>query len=114
MIKTFKTFYHFILKRKWLFALSMIFVTADAATQLVAPYFFKLFVDSLQKGDIKGLESLIFIFIGVQFAGLIFSNLKYFIGDIVAVDSAIDIRQTVFKHVQDLDFAFHSNKSTGS
>ncbi len=94
--------------------LAMLFTTLAALAQLISPYFFKLFVENLQKGDIAKLENLILIFIGTQFAGLIFSNLKYFVGDIVTVDASIDIRTTIFKYVQDLDFAFHSGKSTGS
>ena len=82
--------------------------------ELLSPYFFKLFVETLQRNDLDGLYRLVTIFIGVLFAGLIFSNLKYLLGDVVSVDTAIDIRTTIFKYVQELDFTFHSNKSTGS
>jgi len=88
--------------------------TLGAVANLISPYFFKLFVEGLQRQDAANLFNLILIFIGVQFAGLIFENLKFFLGDIVAVDSSMDIRTAIFKHVQDLDFAFHSGKSTGS
>ena len=82
--------------------------------ELLSPYFFKLFVETLQRNDLDGLYRLVTIFIGVLFAGLIFSNLKYLLGDVVSVDTAIDIRTTIFKYVQELDFTFHSNKSTGA
>lgn len=92
----------------------MIATTIAYVLELFTPYFFKLFVDSLQKNDLKNLYKLIVAFIAVQFGALIFSNLKYLIGDTVSVDTSIDIRTTIFKYVQELDFSFHSNKSTGA
>ncbi len=114
MLKIFRRFYWFILKKKWWFLAAMIATTIAFVLELFTPYFFKLFVDTLQKNDLEHLYQLILIFIGVQFASLIFSNLKYLLGDIVTVDTAIDIRTTIFKYVQDLDFSFHSSKSTGA
>lgn len=92
----------------------MIVTTIAYVVNLIGPYFFKLFVNAIQSQDYNHLNKLILIYIGIQFVGLIFGNLKYAISDIVAVDTSIDIRKTIFKHVQDLDFSFHSNKSTGS
>lgn len=92
----------------------MVATTIAFVLELITPYFFKLFVETLQRNDFNYLYKLILIFIGVQFSALIFANLKYLLGDIVSVDTSIDIRTTIFKYVQDLDFAFHSNKSTGA
>lgn len=92
----------------------MISTTIAIVLELITPYFFKLFVEALQKNDLDYLYKLILIFIGVQFTALIFANLKYLFGDVVSVDTAIDIRTTIFKFVQDLDFSFHAGKSTGS
>jgi ATP-binding cassette subfamily B protein len=114
MLKMFRRFYWFIWKHKWWFIASMAATTIAYVLELLTPYFFKLFVETIQVNDLTHLYRLIVIFIIVQFTGLIFSNLKYMLGDIVSVDSSIDIRTTVFKYVQDLDFTFHSNKSTGA
>lgn len=92
----------------------MMATTIAIVLELITPYFFKLFVEALQNNDLDYLYKLILIFIAVQFTALIFANLKYLFGDVVAVDTAIDIRTTIFKFVQDLDFSFHANKSTGS
>jgi ABC-type transport system involved in Fe-S cluster assembly fused permease/ATPase subunit len=40
--------------------------------------------------------------------------MSYYVGDIILFESASQARITIFKHVQDLDFAFHTEKSTGS
>jgi len=92
----------------------MLATTLAYGLELMAPYFFKLFVETIQANDLARLYTLIVLFIVVQFGSLIFSNLKYLLGDVVSVDTAIDIRLKVFEHVQDLDFIFHANKSTGS
>lgn len=92
----------------------MIATTFAYVFQLITPYFFKLFVNALESGDTDYLYRLILIYIATQFAGLIFGNLKYLLGDIVAVDTSIDIRRAIFKYVQELDFSFHSGKSTGA
>lgn len=97
-----------------MFMLSMLIATIAFVLNLAAPYFFKLFIEAIQANNFDYLYSLIVIFIIVQFAEMVFSNLKWFTADIVAVDTAIDIRTKIFKYVQDLDFNFHSNKSTGS
>lgn len=114
MLKTFKKLYSFIWKKKGWFTLAMLATTLTTIVGLTTPYFFKLFVENIQSGKVDAVYNLILIFTALQFAGLILGNLKYLLGDIVSVDVSIDIRSTVFKYIQDLDFAFHSNKSTGS
>ncbi|KKR73397.1 MAG: hypothetical protein UU16_C0022G0019 [Candidatus Woesebacteria bacterium GW2011_GWA2_40_7] len=71
-------------------------------------------METLQRNDLDHLYTLILVFIGVLFGNLVFDNLKFFLGDIVSVDTAIDIRTTIFKYVQELDFSFHAGKSTGA
>lgn len=92
----------------------MIATTFAYVFELITPYFFKLFVNALQDGKLDYLYKLILIYVAIQFVGLIFGNLKYLLGDIVAVDTSIDIRRAIFKYVQELDFSFHSGKSTGA
>jgi len=76
----------------------MIATTFAYVFELITPYFFKLFVNTLQTGDFDQLYKLILIYIATQFAGLVFGNLKYLLGDIVAVDTSIDIRRSIFKY----------------
>jgi ATP-binding cassette subfamily B protein len=114
MWKIVKRFYQFIWKHKGWFILAMIATTFAYVFQLITPYFFKLFVNALQENNFDLLSKLIFIYIATQFAGLIFGNLKYLLGDVVSVDTSIDIRRSIFKYIQELDFSFHSTKSTGA
>lgn len=114
MLKVIKTFYRFVLAKKYWFILFMVTNSLSMAVYLISPYFFKLFVDAIEKLDSGELMKLLIVYMVVRIFGVIFSNLRYLLGDIVVIDAGIAARVSVFKHVQDLDFAFHTNKSTGS
>jgi ATP-binding cassette, subfamily B, heavy metal transporter len=113
-LKTIRTFYSFYAKRRGWFVLAMTTILAASITSSIVPYFYKLFVDALPSGEYNTLVNIIFLYIGVLFLSQILSELSFIFGDIIAVSSVIDARVTIFKHLQDLDFAFHANKSTGS
>jgi ATP-binding cassette subfamily B protein len=122
MLKTFKTFYHFILdgtlsfslKKRLIFVGFTIIIVVAAVLGSILPYFYKLFIDALTNSQLERLISLILLYVGISFAALLADMLSYFVGDIILFRATIDARSTVFKHVLDLDFFFHSNKSTGS
>ncbi|MEK7526742.1 MAG: ABC transporter ATP-binding protein, partial [Patescibacteria group bacterium] len=113
MKKTFKKFYKYLLIRKWWFALSVVLITLGVFMDFLTPYFFKLFVEKIQNSDYQAFITILLIFLGVKFVDNIISNMRYFTGDIAEVDGAIALRSDVFKKIQDLDFAYHTNKSTG-
>ena len=94
--------------------LFMLTNSISMAIYLISPYFFKLFVDAIENFDQARLMQLLIYYTIIRVLGIIFSNIKYYLGDMVVIDAAIDSRSTVFKRLQDLDFAFHTNKSTGS
>ena len=78
------------------------------------PYFYRLFVEGIPDLNKSYLINLLFIFIGVRLSGVVFDILAFIIGDIILFEAAKNARLSIFKHVSDLDFSFHTNKSTGS
>ena len=122
MLKTFKTFYHFVLdgtssyslKKRLIFVGFIVIIVIAAVLGSILPYFYKLFIDALTNSQLERLISLILLYVGISFAALLADMLSYFVGDIILFRATIDARSSVFKHVLDLDFFFHSNKSTGS
>ena len=82
--------------------------------EAILPYFYKLFVDAIPQKNYEALLTLLGIYVGLYFLGRVLDSLSYFVGDIVTFDANIDARTTVFKKIQDLDFAFHTTKSSGS
>jgi ABC-type multidrug transport system fused ATPase/permease subunit len=115
MLKTLKKFYTFLLhQRKAAFIATLFFVFTSSATAAFLPYFYKLFINALTTGAIDSLFNLVLMYFGISMLSLILSMFSYYLGDIVVFNAAVFSRSTIFKHVMDLDFTFHSNKSTGS
>jgi ATP-binding cassette, subfamily B, heavy metal transporter len=113
-IKTLRVFYRFLTRRMWVFVLFILVTIISAVLSYLIPYFFKLFVDSLQSLDYERLFTLLLVVIAVRFAGLITHMISFYLGDIISFDASVATRQRVFKQIQDLDFAFHLKHSTGS
>ena len=78
------------------------------------PYFYQLFVKAIPSLDQNFLINLLFIFIGTRFLGVITDIFAFYVGDSILFEAAKNARIDIFKHVQNLDFSFHTNKSTGS
>lgn len=114
MIKTYKTYYHFLWRYKWQFIVFVSMSALSALSYSIQPYFYKLFIDSVPSQNFRLLTSILLGYIGVRVFEIIFDNLTFYVGDLVVVPASRDARLTVFKKVQDLDFAYHTNKSTGS
>lgn len=114
MWKFLRIFYGFILKRKLAFAGFILLVIIATVLQNITPYFFKLFVDEIPKLNYSYLIRLLYFFIGINIAGLLFNIASFWIGDYILFNTAKEIRLKIFSYVQSLDFAFHTGKSTGS
>jgi len=114
MIKTFSTFFRFTAQRWPVYALFVLAVVATAALQSVTPYFLKQFVDKIPALNYQDLINILFVYIAIVMGSLITDVVSGWLGDVILIDAARDARISIFKHVQDLDFSFHSGKSTGT
>ncbi|WKZ25592.1 MAG: ABC transporter ATP-binding protein [bacterium] len=114
MFKILKTFYGFLLKRWLIFIGFILLVIVSNILFSLNPYFYKLFVDAIPSLNESLLFNILFIYIAVRVSAVVTDMASFWVGDIILFSSAIDARTTIFKKVQDLDFAFHANKSTGS
>ncbi len=113
LVQNLKIFFGFAIQKR---AAYCAFVGATLISALffyTIPYFYKLFTDNLIQGDIKALYMTLLFLMVFRLSAMLFKNLAFFLGDRGSIDGASLARRTIFKHVQDLDFAFHSNKSTG-
>lgn len=85
-----------------------------AIAEGIEPYFYKLLIDSI---GIKGEREIVMIVSGlglVRLTGLVLSNLFRASGDKVVLPASRDLRVAVIKKIHELDFAFHTSRSTGS
>lgn len=92
----------------------LVLIITNSTLNSIVPYFYKLFVDELPKLEYAILLKILVLYFAVYLGGLLVSTISHYVGDILLFNSAASVRTDVFKRVQDLDFAFHSNKSTGS
>ncbi len=114
MLKVFKRFYQFLFNYKKTFvAFLFVLLIAMVLTNLT-PYIYKLLVDAMSSNDYQLLLKLIFLFIAIKLGGDLLNILSVYLGDNVLIPAAKDARIAIFRYIQDLDFAFHVNKSTGA
>src|SRR3989344_513988 len=114
LIKILKTFYKFFFNKKgWTIVFVLIIVIAPIIDSLT-PYFYKQFVDKIPTHDYDLLLKILLFYIGIRFMALLFSTSRFLVGDILGVDAVANTIATVFAHIHNLDFAFHSSKSSGS
>lgn len=114
MFKVFKTFYKFIFKKKLIFVGFVLLTIISNVLFSLNPVFYKKFVDAIPNLDQQELIRILIAFISIRIVAVLFDLINFWVGDLILFDSAIDARRTIFKKIQDLDFAFHSEKSTGS
>lgn len=114
LLKVLKVYYGFLFRLRWWFCLFVVVAMARSVSNSILPYFFKFFIDSIPKFDFQLLMKILIGYIGVRFLSLLLSNLSEILGDMVLVEGSTYARSRIFKHIQDLDFAFHASKSTGS
>ncbi|HCR35700.1 hypothetical protein A2130_01270 [Candidatus Woesebacteria bacterium GWC2_33_12] len=112
--KVFAVFYKYLLKNKPLFGFFLLLVIVSNIAMNLNPYFYQLFVKAIPSLEQNYLINLLFIFIAVRLFGVITDLLAFYVGDVVLFEAAKNARLDIFKHVQNLDFSFHTNKSTGS
>ncbi len=115
MFKTLKTYYGFVLReRRLIFIGFSLLIIVSAVLGSVLPYFYKLFINALTASEPEKLFGIVLMYVAVSFGALIVDIAGHFVSDIIVFRASIDSRSTIFKYVLDLDFVFHSNKSTGS
>ena len=115
MLGIFSRFYGFLFKYKWRFGLFLLCLLLANLAYGSQPYFYKLFVASIKSGSsFEYLLKLMAIYFGVRALDLFFSMGMYYFMDNCAIYAARDARFAVVKKIQELDFAYHLTKSTGS
>lgn len=114
LVKTLRVFYGFLTWSPGWFVAFFVLVILSSIEGYINPFFYKLFVDALPSGNFDIMLQILLILTFVRFIGLVVDVFKHLIGDYIHFQAAIDARRQVVKRIQDLDFAFHSTKSTGS
>ncbi len=114
MLKTLKTFYHYAAEKRLLFGSFIVASFFSTTFFNLSPYFYKLFIDNIPSNNLNLLFKILLGYMGIRVLAIIFDELRFYFADLDIGYSSSHARMDIFKHVQDLDFTFHSSKSTGS
>jgi len=114
MWKTFKTFFRFAAENRLGYMILIISVVLSAILDNLSPYFYKLFVDAIPALNYQTLVKILIFYISASVGSLLAVEISFLVGDKILFEAAKKTREYIFSWVQDLDFLFHSNKSTGS
>ena len=114
MLKTIKTFYRYAAEKKLAFAGFILLVIGSNVLYNLTPYYYKIFVDAIPGQNFDLLFKILLMYVGVRVSSLVLDNFSRWVGDYNLIEAALKLRAVIFKQVQDLDFAFHASKSTGS
>ncbi len=80
----------------------------------ILPYYYKLFIDEIPNLNYDKLFSILIAYIGIKIITLLLHTSTRFLGDSLIIPVIANLKETVFTHLHDLDFSFHTNKSSGS
>jgi len=114
MLKIFRKFYSFLLKYKGMSIAFVFILIISSVAESINPYIYKLLIDAIPSKDYQLLIKIVVLITGIRIGANLLKTLSYYLGDKALFPAARDARVKVFRKVQDLDFAFHVNKSTGS
>lgn len=113
-LRRYRTFFRFLLgyPKKLSFFVAILIIAATIES--IQPYFYKLFVESIQTGSYASVLNILYVYIAVRIVGMLMDTLSYAAGDLVVIPAGKDARVGAIQKIQDLDLAFHLSKSTGS
>ncbi|MFH1643532.1 MAG: ABC transporter ATP-binding protein [Patescibacteria group bacterium] len=114
MLKDLKTFYKFIFKYKKDFIIFLFVLFLATTLQNILPYFYKVLIDAIPLQDYEYISKIILYYIILKIIITLLNTSTFYLGDKSMIPASKDARLAVFRKIQDLDFAFHVNKNTGS
>jgi ATP-binding cassette, subfamily B, heavy metal transporter len=114
MVKTLKTYYSFLLRYKVLFISFIFALTINASLSSVQPFFLKIFIDKIPTASFSAIVGVFIIYIVIRIITVITDVLAGRFGDRMLGPASRDMRLKYFQKINDLDFAYHLSKKTGS
>lgn len=114
MLKIINRFFSFIWVYKFRFGIFLAVLTIASICENLVPYLYKILVDNISGGQFNRLFTILICFTVLKVLVNWLNALWRYLGDRAFFPAARDARISVFRQVQDLDFAFHANKNTGS
>jgi len=112
-MSVFHRLYQFIWQCKWPFIIGSVPLVLSIVLNNLSPLFVKWLTEAVQSNQLEQAFRLLWIFAGILVISNLLDNLAYFITDKNMVRTSTTIAKTVLAHIHKLDFAYHTNKSSG-
>ncbi len=107
-------FFYFLSFFKLEMAVFMIVNTLSVLIESMRPWTMKMILDNAASGKQSNVYLYIGIFGALVIGASLINALQYFLADKIKIPISKRIRETVFKKILDLDFAYHVDKNTGA
>lgn len=105
--------YYFIFKTRLSFVIGTLMLTVSLVLANTSPFFVKLLTQSVQDQKLDAAFVLVGVFGIFLVVSNVLENIAYLIADRNMAVTSTTITQAVLTHIHNLDFAYHTNKSSG-
>ena len=103
------------LRPHWkLLAVSLVFLMAQTATQLLGPYITKIAIDRyIAQHDLRGLDLMALAYLGVVVLGFVVLFVQTYTTQYTGQRAMHDLRMDIFSHLQKQDLAYFDRNAVG-
>lgn len=108
-----RRFYYFVFQTPAPFVIGSFLMIIALILANISPFFVKWLTQAVQTNNLDQAFSLILIFGGLLILSNLIENLAFYISDKNMTATSTLITHKVLTHIHDLDFAYHTNKSSG-
>ena len=106
-------FYQYIFRYRLNFVIFLVLFAIGTLLQNIQPFLLREITTSVQdNGFIEALRLAVWLGAAL-IASTLIKSVAYFVSDKGMTRTSTDIQMEVMKHIHNLDFAFHTNKSSG-
>ncbi len=115
-MKLIKQFYTYVWQFKTSFILGSIMIVASQILYNISNYFIKYFFDEVSTSSIDTLAitNIIATIVGVYLVSTVVGIIAWTITDYYILEASRRLKVEVVSRIHDLDFAYHTNKKSGS
>lgn len=108
-----KRFYGLIFRHAKLFTFSTFLVILTSILSNIAPFMLRDMVNAVEDQKFDAAISVFVIILSVKVAEILISNISRYVIDVIIIRVLAETRNMIFGHLHDLDFHYHTNKSSG-
>ncbi len=112
-MKVIANFYRYVFRHPVFFTGYLLLTLIAKSVESLQPFFFKWITASVTSGNYSQAQNYVLWLLLALFIGTITYTFSWFLGDRGVIKSAADLQMDVMKQIHALDFAYHTEKSSG-